>query len=75
VVDEVDVEEKLDLRLGEMAFYGEEAAVKGLRAAARDGRRESGPIIGSKGADFDAPSIAQRLKCRIVGCVPAFRRR
>src|SRR5215831_18010423 len=37
VVDEVDVQEKLDFRLRKVSFYRKEATVKGLRAAAGDG--------------------------------------
>src|SRR5215470_17773592 len=33
VIDEVDVQEKLDLRLRKVSFYRKEATVKGLRAA------------------------------------------
>jgi hypothetical protein len=75
VIDEVDIQEKLDFRLGEMAFYFEEAPVKRLLAAASDGRDQVCSIVGSKRPDFDAPSVAQRLKCRIVGCFRAFQRR
>jgi hypothetical protein len=62
VLVEVDVQEKLDFRLGEMAFYLEKTAIKGLRASASHGRGESRPIVGSQRADFDAPSIAQRAR-------------
>src|SRR5262249_26690273 len=64
---EVDVQEKLDLRLRKVSFYRKETTVKGLRAAAGDGCDEVGPVVRSKRADFDPASIAQRLECRIVG--------
>jgi hypothetical protein len=52
-----------------MAFYLEKTAIKGLRASASHGRGESRPIVGSQRADFDAPSIAQRLERGIAGCL------
>jgi hypothetical protein len=67
VVDEVDIQEKPDFRLREVASYSKETTVKGLPAAASDGCNEIGPVVRSEGADFDPASIAQRLKCRIVG--------
>ena len=67
VIDEVDVQEKLNFRLRKVSFYRKEATVKGLRAAAGNGRDEVGPVVRSKRADFDPASIAQRLECRIVG--------
>jgi hypothetical protein len=67
VIDEVDIQEKLDFRLRKVSFYGKETAVKGLRATAADGCDEFGPVVRSKRADFDAASIVQRLECRIVG--------
>ena len=68
VIDEVDVQEKLDFRLRKVSLYRKEATVKGLRAAAGDGCDEVGPVVRSKRAEFDPASIAQRLECRIVGC-------
>jgi hypothetical protein len=67
VIDEVDVQEKLDFRLCKVSFYRKETTVKGLRAAAADGGDEVGPVFRSKRADFDPASMAQRLECRIVG--------
>jgi hypothetical protein len=67
VIDEIDVQEKLDFRLRKVSFYRKETTVKGLRAAAADGCDEVGPVVRSKRADFDPASIAQRLECRIVG--------
>jgi hypothetical protein len=67
VVDEVGVQEELDFRLCEAASYSKETAVKGLPAGAVDGCEEIGPVIGSKGADFDLASIAQRPNRRILG--------
>jgi hypothetical protein len=67
VIDEVDVQEKLDFRLRKVSFYRKETTVKGLRAAASDGGDEGGPVFRSQRANFDPASIAQRLACRIVG--------
>src|SRR6516165_5484370 len=36
VIDEIDVQEKLDFRLRKVSFYRKETTVKGLRAAAAD---------------------------------------
>jgi hypothetical protein len=69
VIDEIDVQEILDFRFREAAFYGEETTVERLTAAARDGCAEACPIGGPERADFDPASTAQRLECRIVGCV------
>jgi hypothetical protein len=44
VIDEVDVQEKVDFRLRKVSFYREETTVKGLRAAASDGSDEVGPV-------------------------------
>src|SRR6266511_2264994 len=67
VVDEVDVQEKPDFRLGEVASYSKETTVERDGAAASDGCEEVGPVVRSESADFDRAPIAQRLKCRIVG--------
>ena len=67
VIDEVDVQEKLDFRLRKVSFYRKETTVKRLRAAAADGCDEVGPVVRSKRVDFDPASIAQRLEYRIVG--------
>jgi hypothetical protein len=67
VIDEIDVQEKLDFRLCEATFDGKETAIKGLPTAATDGGDEVGPVVRPKRADFDSASIAQRLACRIVG--------
>src|SRR6266446_8333433 len=67
VIVEVDIQEKVNLRLREAASHSEETAIKGLPAAAIDGCDEVGPVVRSESADFDPPSIAQRLEYRIVG--------
>src|SRR5262245_54164333 len=46
VIDEIDMQEKLDFRLGKVALHRKEAPVKRLRAAARDGCDQAGPIVG-----------------------------
>src|SRR5262249_59177336 len=56
VIDEVDVQEKLDFRLRKVSFYRKETPVKGLRAAAGDGCDEVGPVVRSKRAGFDPGS-------------------
>jgi hypothetical protein len=68
VVDKVDIHEKLDFGLCEVASYSKETAVKGLSAASSGGCDEVRSVVRFEGADFDPSSIAQRLKCRIVGC-------
>ena len=59
VVDKVDIHERLDFGLSEVASYSKETAVKGLSAASSGG--------------CDPASIAQR--CRIVGCFQHDRQR
>ena len=47
VIHEIDVQEKPDFRLGEVASYSEETTVEGDRAAASDGCDEVGPVVRS----------------------------
>jgi Acetokinase family len=48
-------------------YYSKETVVKRLPTGAADGCEEVGSVVGSKGADFDPASIAQRLNRRILG--------
>ncbi len=43
VIDEIDMQEKLDFRLGKVAFYSKETTVKGVRAAATRRLRSNRP--------------------------------
>src|SRR5260370_15022526 len=49
-IHEVDIQEKIELRLRETASYRKETTVKGLHAAAVDGCDEVGSVVRSKGA-------------------------
>ena len=66
VIDEVDVEEKVEFLLAEFAANGEEAAEQGLCAGAFNRRKQGIPVARPQGADFNPSTVAQCFDCRIA---------
>ena len=61
VIDEVDIEEKVDLLFAEFAANGEEAAEQGLRAGMCNRGKEGIAVVRPRRTDFDPSSVAERL--------------
>src|SRR5262245_43215048 len=66
MVDEVDLQEKSDFLLAELAFCREEPPGYRLFAELPYGGQHIGFIVGPQCANFKGTSIAQRLERRIV---------
>ena len=66
VVLKIDVEKEGQLLLRKAFLWREKAPPERVRARSSDCREHPGPVIGTKGADFNRSTVAKVLDDRIV---------
>jgi hypothetical protein len=67
MADKVDIDEKVDFLVGEVALYPEKPPIKRLRAGPINGGQKLGLIIGPQRPNFQPASVAQHFNRRVIG--------
>src|SRR5260370_31969265 len=66
MIFEIDVQEEGALRIREVAFHDEEAALQRLCAGLSDRSEHVSLILPPESADFDLAAVAEKLACSVV---------